>query len=336
MTELFGRPVEDERESRKTSIFRHAWIAAMVLVCGAALWLLHIESRRPGGDSKNPYEYTIDEVYKKTDPVYLSYQEVGKIIVNARQLHGLAVGPQDRIYVTGDRNLFVLDGAGSIILGEPANCVAVGEDGKVYLGMKDHVEARGNDLSEKARWRSLGDRAFITSIAVAADEVFVADAGNRVVWRFDKTGNLRLRCESDPEVISGFIVPSEYFDVALAPNGELWVVNPGRQRVENYSYEGQLKSAWGKAAMAIDGFCGCCNPSHMAILPDGMFVTSEKGLPRVKVYSASGEFRCVVAGVEHFAEGTVGLDLAADSRGRVLVLDPAMRAVRIFTKKEVR
>jgi hypothetical protein len=39
-----------------------------------------------------------------------------------------------------------------------------------------------------------------------------------------------------------------------------------------------------------------------------------------------------VAGSDRFDEGTVGLDLALDSAQRILVLDPARRAVRIFVK----
>jgi hypothetical protein len=41
----------------------------------------------------------------------------------------------------------------------------------------------------------------------------------------------------------------------------------------------------------------------------------------------------VVAGPEQFAEGTVGLDLAADSGGRVIVLDPVYKTVRIFSRE---
>jgi hypothetical protein len=85
--------------------------------------------------------------------------------------------------------------------------------------------------------------------------------------------------------------------------------------------------------MGVEGFCGCCNPTHMAILPDGSFVTSEKGLPRVKIHAQSGELKAVVAAPDSFAEHTVGLDLAVDSAGRILVLDPVARAVRIFSEK---
>ncbi|HQU73469.1 MAG TPA: hypothetical protein PLG66_14295, partial [Calditrichia bacterium] len=65
----------------------------------------------------------------------------------------------------------------------------------------------------------------------------------------------------------------------------------------------------------------------------GSFVTSEKGLARVKIHERTGDLRTVVAAPGDFQKGTVGLDLAVDARGRVLVLDPRMGAVRVFEKK---
>jgi hypothetical protein len=86
--------------------------------------------------------------------------------------------------------------------------------------------------------------------------------------------------------------------------------------------------------MELDGFSGCCNPSHFAIRSDGWFVTCEKGLERVKLHDSKGAFSCVVAAPDHFAGGTVGMDVAVDSDGRILVLDPAARVVRVFEEKK--
>ena len=53
----------------------------------------------------------------------------------------------------------------------------------------------------------------------------------------------------------------------------------------------------------------------------------------MKIHDQKGDFQIVVAPPEMFAEGTDGLDLAVDSRERILVLDPALRLVRVFRKK---
>src|SRR5262249_4676088 len=135
-------------------------------------------------------------------------------------------------------------------------------------------------------WASPGGRAWLTGLTTSAKDVFVADAGNRVIWRCDHSGKVLARIgeKNKERNIPGFIVPSPYFDLEMHPDGLLRVANPGRHRVEAYTVDGDLELAWGVASTAIDGFCGCCNPINIALLPDGRIVTCEKGLPRVKVY----------------------------------------------------
>jgi hypothetical protein len=201
--------------------------------------------------------------------------------------------------------------------------------------MRDHLEIYSISGELLKRWKSCGDNAIITSIAVNGNDVYIADAGNKIVYHYNTAGNLLSTIgQKDPEKgIPGFVIPSPYFDLGIGRNGELWVVNPGRHSFEQYNPEGELISSWGKASMTVEGFCGCCNPSNFAILSDGSFVTSEKGIERIKIYKPTGDFSCLVAGSGAFVEGTKGLDLAVDSKGRILVLDPEKNQIRIFTEK---
>ena len=164
----------------------------------------------------------------------------------------------------------------------------------------------------------------------------MTDAGNRIVWKFDKSGNVlqRIGKRDVAKDIPGIVIPSGFFDVAVDSDGFLWVANPGRHSIENYTLDGDFRTSWGAFSMDIDGFCGCCNPTNFIILEDGSFITSEKGIPRIKVHNQLGEVVSVVAGAEQFDEGTVGLDLAVDSNQRIFVLDPKRKRVRIFAKKE--
>lgn len=50
----------------------------------------------------------------------------------------------------------------------------------------------------------------------------------------------------------------------------------------------------------------------------------------MKAYDAKGAFEGVVAGPDRFDADATGLDLAAAFDGRVYVLDPKRRAVRVF------
>jgi len=286
-------------------------------------------------------EFTYDLApYLKVEPALIQYEEKTAIATGLEAPRGISVGPNDTLWVCGDRAVRGFNKDGKLLSefktsGEP-QCIAVAKSGAIYVGMKDHVEVFDAQGKPEGAWESLGPKAFVTSIAAGEKDVFVADAGNRVVLHYDLAGKLinRIGEKDEKKNVPGLIVPSPYCHVALGSKDSIWVANPGRRRMECYNFAGDIRWWWGKASPKIEGFCGCCNPTHFAILADGRFVTSEKGLPRVKIYSASGEFESVVAAPASFAEGTAGLDVAADSAGRVFVLDPIAKTVRIFVRKE--
>lgn len=251
-------------------------------------------------------------------------------------LTALAVGPGDRIIVGSRDGVEILDAAGTRLTAfataEPVRALAVGADGDVFAGFEQHVEVHAPDGQRKAVWVRPHAEAMITSIAVSPAAVFVADCQNRTVWRFTFDGAVAGRV-GDKEPVrrpEGYVVPSAFFDVATAPDGSLWVANTGMHRLEHYDSEGRFLECWGRPSSEPDGFCGCCNPSHFALTPDGQFVTSEKHIVRVKRYDRAGRFIGVVSGPEEWSKQMVGLDLAVDSRGRILVLDPAADVVRVY------
>ncbi len=70
-------------------------------------------------------------------------------------------------------------------------CLAVGTGehafpGRLYVGMRDHVEVYEAQGKRQAVWDRPGPRAVLTSIALSEEDVFVADAGSLVVWRYDR------------------------------------------------------------------------------------------------------------------------------------------------------
>jgi hypothetical protein len=281
------------------------------------------------------------------DPALIRYEQTGRITVPMRHVQSLAVGPHDQIYVAGDKaiRVFARNRAkyAEIALKEEPKCIAVGGEqhvspGRIYVGMEEHVEVLDADGTPLKTWETLGEGAMLTAIALGEEDVFLADAGNRIVWRFDASGKLKGRIGAPDKArnIPGFVIPSRYFDAAVGPDGLLYVVNPRALKILAFTPDGDLEFSWGSGSPTIEGFCGCCNPAHFTILtlPDRSFrfVTAEKGIPRVKVYSAKGEFECVVAGPEQVS--SVAVDVAADRRGRILVLDPAAGSVRIFERKK--
>ena len=266
-------------------------------------------------------------------PELLAYRVLVEVPVALSKPRGIASAADGAIFVCGDRSLLEIDRTGAVQrhrdLDSEPSCVAVGPDGTVYVGMTDHVEVIRPGIAETTVWPDLGSQAVVTSIAVVGTEVLVADAGNRMVLRFDTGGRLAGTIGSE------YSVPSPYFDVAGSPDGTLWVADPGRRTLRHYTIEGKLLGSWGFSSLDIAGFGGCCNPVHITVCPCGSIITAEKGLPRVKVHEADGALSAVVAGVSDFASGETGLDLAVRQAngGEVLVLVPSRRLVRVYVKK---
>lgn len=302
-------------------------------------------------DLGGEFVYDIEDLVR-IDPSAIGYRKRFVLETGLGEARAVAVGSDDSIYVAGDRRIAVFESSGAgksgiDTKGEPV-CLAVAPDGTVYAGLSDRVEVyKGSDL--RFQWPQAPGTALFTSIAVYGRNVFVADAGNRVVLRYDTDGRLvgEIGRRDESRGVPGFIVPSPFFDVAVGSDGLLRAANPGRLRIEAYTFDGYMEFFWGKPSMRLEGFCGCCNPANFAIMPGGGFVTVEKGLQRIKVYDSQGRFKTVVAGPAQFG-GDVAparsanankpasgvFDVAVNSKGHVLVLDTLRNAVNIFTEIE--
>ena len=329
-------------------------IGLAVVIAVVALVRLDTTGKKGSGLGKE-YLYEIDA---KIDPNLIIYEEAGSAIrTGLKVLTAIAVGPGGRVYIAGDEVIQIFNEGpnsdftsfGQIKLLCAPRCLTVADDGKFYIGTKDHVEVYDDQGKQLASWQSLGEKAVLTSIAVSKGDVFVADAGNRIVLHYDTTGKLinRIGGKDKARNIPGFVIPSPYFDLAVARDGLLRVVNPGLHHIEAYTFDGYLEFWWGNFSSSVEGFCGCCNPINIAILADDSFVTCEKGLARIKIYDPEGAFVGVVAGPEQLVEGGAsrvsefgagsqagGFDVAVDAQGRIFILDTINNVVRIFIRKK--
>lgn len=295
----------------------------------------------------NPFAYDVGR-FLTTDPKLVAYEQKQLFKIPREGARALAPDSGDHLIIAAGKyvNRFKLDGTqvSEFALEAEAKCVAAMGD-EIYVGLRDHIEVYDRKGQRQATWETPGAKAYLTSLAVGETDLFAADAGQRVLLRYDRSGKLVKRLgEKDKERnIPGFIVPSPFFAVTLAKDGLLRVTNPGRHRVEVYTADGDFEQAWGKPGAAIENFCGCCNPIHLVMLSDGRVVTLEKGIPRVKVYAADGAFEAVVAGAESFAENARvcgpndctmgGLAGAVDAQGRIYILDFVANNVRVMARK---
>ena len=333
-------------------IFVVLLIVLAIVIAFFALVRLDTTGKKGGGLGKE-FVYDVGDL-AKVDPNLILYEESAQPIntgfANSR---GIAVDSHGSIYVVGDKAIRIFADSGDLLgevkLADAPRCLAAADDSKIYVGMKNHVEVYDGQGKHLANWQNLGDDAVLTNIAVWKSDVFVADAGHRIVLRYDVAGRLvnRIGEKNKDKNIPGFVVPSPHFDLAVGGDGLLRVVNPGHHRIEAYTFDGDLEFWWGQFSSDVRGFCGCCNPVNFAILEDGSFVTCEKGLIRVKIYSPEGDFVGVVAGPEqlvkegasHICETTAecqtgSFDVAVGPRGQIFVLDTIKNVVRTFTRKK--
>ena len=295
--------------------------------------------KKAGKNIENPYKYDVTE-FRKVDSTTILFHETVTFPVNVDEPKGIAVlGKQ--IIVVAEKLLLKYDYSGKELLRkelpDTANCVTVDANNEIWVGMLHSVASYDQGGNLIKQWNSFGNRSVITSVAASGETVYVADAGNRIVYQCNKNGQIQSKIgEKDAQKeVPGYIIPSPYFDLALDDNNFLWVVNPGRHSFENYNKDGTMRTSWGVASFKIEGFTGCCNPANMAIMADNTFITSEKGMPRIKLYSQHGDFLGVVASPEMFNDDSyLAPDIAVDSEQRVVALDFERKQVRIFERNE--
>ena len=308
-------------------------------------------SNRPGTATRREFSYDVTE-FEKTDPKLLLYQAAGAFETGFERVKRLTTAPGGLVLVAGDRSVRLFSTSGvlrnEIKLERPPHCLHVAGPDELLIGLGNWFEGFDFDGKQKSRSPRFGQEAFLTALAVHEGTVYLADAGAREVLKCDRhTGAVtgRFGRKDEPPGAPGFVVPSPYFDLAIG-GGQLHVANPGRLRVERYSLDGSYISSWGEPGMAVTRFCGCCNPVYFALLPDGSYITSEKGLARVNIYGASGLFKGAVAGPETLVDDKNlakracadcrlggGFDVSCDETGRIFVLDPFRKTVRIFSPR---
>ncbi|MEW6358973.1 MAG: NHL repeat-containing protein [Planctomycetota bacterium] len=259
-------------------------------------------------------------------------------VLAAPGITSVAVDAKDNIYVGGDFGVQVFGPDGKKLrewkTAVPVAALVFDAGGNVYVATQKKVEKFDADGKSLLRWGKGGceteDFGLLTGIAASDGNVFVADAEERVVYRFREDGrflNYVGSKEQDPEGI-GIVLPSPFLDCA-AKDGIVVLNNSGRKRVEVYDFAGKRLKVWGKIGPDGDDFPGCCNPTNLAIAAKGRVVTADKGLPLVKVFDADGSL-LKTFGRDVFAEECKGIDLAVDSRGRIYAVDHAAGCVRVF------
>lgn len=306
--------------------FFHLLLVAVVV--GLVIFLLAQKSRKTSTLLPNEQAAVIENSKK--------YRQLLRFDTGLTHANGIALDQAGNIYISAEKSLARFDATGKqevkIKLPESAYALAVSANQEIFLAMRDHIVYYPTINSAPVIWPSSGKRAVYTGVAIGDNSLWVADAGNRVVWHFNMQGKEITALGREKGGKSRLIIPSYHLDVILSKNGAPIVNNPGKRLVEQYSVAGKLLSSWGESSNELFGFSGCCNPTDIALLPNGNVVTSEKGLLRVKEYNPQGKLQALVAQGKVFSSSTASLDLVTDAAGDIYVLQRESNVVQKFSK----
>jgi sugar lactone lactonase YvrE len=124
--------------------------------------------------------------------------------------------------------------------------------------------------------------------------------------------------------------------VAVAPDGSLYVANSANNRVVHFSADGQMLQAWGSFADISKGAApgGTFNQIWgIAVGPDGSVYVSDWWNHRIQKFTADGQF---IKMWGHLGDGTDPTTfygprgLAVDAKGRVYVADTGNKYIEIY------
>jgi hypothetical protein len=279
-------------------------------------------------------------------------KQVGLIQAPYERIRDLAFDPQSRLLVGGGMGVRILTAEGhpekEIATPSAVQSVTTDPEGALFVGLRKEVLSLDPTGKKRASWAVIDGNTngfgFVTCLSFFEDKVFIADAGNRSVYRFASDGDYI-------DAIDGFHIPSAYFDCAVDSKGMLHVAHTSEHRVESYNPNGELVEKWGKYGSSPADFCGCCNPTNLSLMPNGWMVTSEKGIPRLKVHDSNGTLQAILSPEElglkeeqsylsqirqanadslPCHDGWPGMPVAIDKRGRLAVSLPGLNQIRLY------
>lgn len=196
------------------------------------------------------------------------------------------------IFVATPNNIYVYGLSGELQTNFPIPSdlrdLTIYED-KVYALFPTRVGVYNRQGDELQSWDACSDNSDYCSLAVCKEGVFVTDASNKNICKYNLDGSLSKFINSP----KGFIVPSYCFAIT-AMDGKIICSNPGRHIIEEYTTDGEFLTSFGKSGAGKGEFSGCCNPAIIAPANGGELLTSEKGIPRVSCYDKDGKFRSIL------------------------------------------
>ncbi|MFZ6029350.1 MAG: flippase activity-associated protein Agl23 [Chloroflexota bacterium] len=196
----------------------------------------------------------------------------------------------------------------------------------IGLDEKKEIQLRA-DLAFGVMGAQPGELNNPRGMALADDgSLYVADTGNHRIQHFSPDGELlhvwgQQSPAADSNAPEGTF--SEPWDVAVGPDGSVYVADTWNHRVQKFTAEGKFVTTWGYGiSQSVEDPFGTYGPRGIAVDKNGLVYITDTGNKRVIVYDENGEF---VAQLGEAGYGAGQFDepvgLAVDQNGLVFVVD---------------
>lgn len=177
-------------------------------------------------------------------------------------------------------------------------------------------------------------------MAVAEDgSLYVADSRNHRVQHLAPDGTVLHSWGQFGDVNAGTAADgafNEPWDVAVGPDGSVYVSDTWNHRVQKFSAEGQFLAKWGFFGQGESGeaFWG---PRGLAVDQDGRVYVMDTGNKRVVIFDADGQF-ITQFGTPGFEAGQFDepVGIALDEQGNVYITDTWNQRVQVIQPSEDR
>jgi len=136
-------------------------------------------------------------------------------------------------------------------------------------------------------------------------------------------------------------------DVAIGPDGSVYVADSGNHRIQKLAADGSLITAWGHLCKMFEDRSGCQSPDgaggfhdpwSIAVDKNGFVYVADTWNHRIQKFNADGEFVAMwgTHGVSETATGAESLfwgprDVAVDPGGSIYVSDTGNKRIQVFT-----
>lgn len=243
-------------------------------------------------------------------------------LTNLLSFQPLVVTPNETGFLVG--GIFVACSGG---LHYPSG-IAVDENGRVYVADSAYhrvvvFDQKGRELGSFGQFGSApGQLDYPVGIAVRQGRIWVAELGNTRIQVFDQSGNsLGIARLKTPQPF----VPTA---ICLDNQGNLYVVNKAKQKIECFDAKGRLVWAFGgDQTTGVFSF-----PMGLAVKDNGQVLIADSGNGRLLIYNpATGLVRIVDGGEQRWFSNPRGITV--DEQGRIYVAEAMQNTVIILNEK---